>query len=250
MPLAGSLDISPLLPGAPRTVIDDREVRVSGVEILQVLYEVAASDLESLVPPALNPTLPPVVMFLAYQAADSEFGPFSLVQVRLTARSGVRPRGFLVSACCDNAAASEALAHSYGYRITPANIRFRRLHHLVDCAVSVDGREILDVSLVDPEPITGHDIQYAPGMHLAQVEQDGELAPRIVQVDSEYEFHRADRGRPTLTTFDAAAWGNGAIQATGPVSASYAVCDVVIHPVRYICNPDLPAHEGTVKIRD
>ena len=63
-----------------------------------MLYEIAAIDIEGLVPPALNPTIPPVVSLLAYRAADSEFGPFSLVQARVSARAAVRPRAFLVSA--------------------------------------------------------------------------------------------------------------------------------------------------------
>ena len=55
--------------------------------------------------------------------------------------------------------------------------------------------------------MTGHDVQYPPGMHLARLERDGVWVPRIVQVDSEYEFRRADRGRPSLTTFDAVGLG-------------------------------------------
>ena len=85
MPLAGALDIGPLLAGAPEVRLDDREVRIDDVDILQVIYEVGASELEALVPPALNPTLPPVVSFLVYLAKDSVYGPFSLVQVRLSA---------------------------------------------------------------------------------------------------------------------------------------------------------------------
>ena len=74
------------------------------------------ADREALVPPALNPTIPPVVSFLVYRARDSAFGPFALAQVRLTARSGVRPRAFLISARCDNASLSEVLAGSWGFR--------------------------------------------------------------------------------------------------------------------------------------
>ena len=84
MPLAGSLDIRSLLEDAPSVTLSDRELRVDNVEILQVLYEIPAIDIEGLVPPALNPTIPPVVSFLAYHAADSEFGPFSLVQARVS----------------------------------------------------------------------------------------------------------------------------------------------------------------------
>ncbi len=168
MPLAGSLDIRDLLVDAPTVTLDDRELHVDDVDILQIYYEIAASDVEGLLPPALNPTIPPVVSFLAYRAADSELGPFSLVQARIAARAGVRPRAFLVSARCDNPAAAEVLSGSWGFRIQPAEIGLRRYHDRVECDVVADRQAILRIALVDPEPITGHDIQYAPGMHLAR----------------------------------------------------------------------------------
>ena len=248
MPLAGSLDIRALLEGAPTVTLSDREWRLEGVDILQVLYEISATDIEGMVPPALNPTIPPVVSFLAYHAVESEFGPFSLVQTRLTARAAVRPRAFLVSARCDNPAAAAVLAGSFGFRIEPGEIRFQRFHDRVDCRVTADRKPILELALVDPEPITGHDIQYAPGMHLARVHDDAGDRPRLVQVDSEYEFLRADRGRPELRTFDASAWGDARLVPTEAVSASFTACDVTIPPVRYICNPDIPAAEGTQNV--
>ncbi len=252
MPLAGSLDIRPLIEGAPEVVLDDRELRVDDADILQVLYEVRVEDREALVPPALNPTVPPVISFLVYQAKESEFGPFALAQLRLTARSGVRPRCYLISARCDNAALADVLASSWGFRVTPASIALRRFHDRVDCAVRDDGASgtVLEVSLVDPVPVTGHDVQYPPGMHLARIRREDVLMPRIVQVDSEYEFRRADRGRPELRVFDAAAWGDARLDPYLPVSASFAACDMTIGNVRYICNPDIPASEGTEKVSD
>ena len=232
-------------------------LRVDDVDILQVLYEVRVADRESLVPPALNPTIPPVVSFLVYRAKESEFGPFALAQVRLTARSGVRPRAYLVSARCDNPALSALLARSWGFRVTPGEIALRRFHDRVDCTVSESdpdggrgGRTILDVSLIDPLPVTGHDVQYPPGMHLARLERDGVWVPRIVQVDSEYEFRRADRGVPSLGFFDPSAWGDDRLVPDLAVSASFAACDMTIANVRYICNPDIPASEGTEKVSD
>jgi hypothetical protein len=258
MPLAGSLDIRPLVEGSPEVVLDeDAALQVDDVDILQVLYEVRVADRESLVPPALNPTIPPVISFLIYRAKESAFGPFALAQLRLTARSGVRPRAYLISAKCDNPALSELLARSWGFRVTPGDIALRRFHDRVDCTVSeappgVSGltRTILDVSLVDPVPVTGHDVQYPPGMHLARIARDGVLVPRIVQVDSEYEFRRADRGRPSLNSFDASAWGDERLVPDIAVSASFAACDMTIANVRYICNPDIPASEGTEKVSD
>jgi hypothetical protein len=245
MPLAGSLDISTLLDDAPAVTLSDREEHIADVDILQVQYELGFSAVEDLVPPALNPTIPPVVGFLVYRAADSAFGPFSLVQARLTARAGVRPRAYLVSSRCDNPAAAEVLSSTWGFRVRPAEITLRRFHDRVACTVESDRRTILDVALVDPEPITGHDIQYPPGMHLAMLAEDGGERPGLIQVDTEYEFNRADRGRAELRAFDAAAWGDERLVPLHPVSASFANCNVLLPPVRYVCNPDIPASEGT-----
>jgi hypothetical protein len=248
MPLAGSLDVGPVLDGAPTVVLSDREIRVANIDIVQVLYEIPAGEAESMVPPALNPTIPPVVSFLIYRADDSEFGPFSLAQVRLTARAAVRPRAYLVSACCDNDAAASALAGSFGFRIRPAAIRLRRFYDRVECSVTEGKRTVLDVALVDPQPVTGNDIQYAPGMHLARIDGPDGTRPQLIQVDTEYEFRRADRGRPALRAFDPAAWGDERMVPVHAVSASVTACDVAIMPVRYICNPDIPAAEGTQKV--
>ena len=251
MPLAGSLDIRPLVSGAPEVVLDGRVVQVDDVDILQVLYEVRVADRESLVPPALNPTIPPVISFLVFRAKQSVFGPFALAQLRLTARAGVRPRAYLVSARCDNPALADVLGRSYGFRVTPGTIALRRFHDRINCSVrDGDGGTILEVSLVDPVPVTGHDVQYPPGMHLARIARDGVLAPRIVQVDCEYVFRRADRGQPVLSEFDAEAWGDPRLVPYLPVSASFSACDVTIANVRYVCNPDIPASEGTEKVSD
>ncbi len=72
MPLAGALEIRHLLDDAPLVTLDDRQLHIDDVDILHVLYEISFTDMEALVPPALNPTIPPVVSVLVYQANDSE----------------------------------------------------------------------------------------------------------------------------------------------------------------------------------
>jgi Acetoacetate decarboxylase (ADC) len=250
MPLAGSLDIGPLLAEAPLVALHQRELRLEDVDILQVLYELRVADREALLPPALNPTIPPVVSFLVYRAKDSEFGPFALAQMRLTARAGVRPRAYLVSARCDNQALSDVLAATWGFRIKPGTVSLHRFHDRVDCEIMAEGQRVLHMGLVDPEPMSGHDIQYPPGMHLAMLDGAVTSKPRLIQVDSEYEFRRADRGRPELLRFDPASWGDERLVPVEPVSASFAACDVTIADVRYVCNPDIPASEGTERVGD
>ena len=59
-----------------------------------------------------------------------------------------------------------------------------------------------------------------------------------------------DRGRPSLNAFDPSAWGDDRLVPDIAVSASFAACAMTIANVRYICNPDIPASEGTEKVSD
>jgi len=125
-----------------------------------------------------------------------------------------------------------------GCHATPAIPRPRRVQRVVD------RRPILELALVDPQPITGHDVQYPPGMHLARVEDAHGVRPRLVQVDTEYEFRRADRGRPELRTFDPAAWGNERLVPTEPISASFAACTSTSRPCAMCAIPTSRPRKG------
>ena len=172
---------------------------------------------------------------------SAEWGPFRLAQTRLGCRAGVRPRGFLLSAVCDNDDAAEALASRWGYRIEPGDVRLTRYHDRVVASVVRGGSSMLEVSLLDPEPISGGDVQYVATMNLAETPR----GLRLVQVDPEYTFHKAERGTPSLSTFDAAAWGDARVRPSWPVSASITVADITLPRLRYVCRPDVPALAGT-----
>ena len=60
---------------------------------------------------------------------------------------------------------------------------------------------------------------------------------RLVQVDPDYVFRSADRGKPQLEAFDAAAWKLEGARTNWPVSASYAVADITMPALRYLVDP-------------
>ena len=71
----------------------------------------------------------------------------------------------------------------------------------------------------------------------------------LVQVDPEYVFAGAERGRPRVTTLDKEAWNcAGNLELTNPISASYAQCDVTLPKIRYVVDPERPALQGTTKV--
>jgi hypothetical protein len=168
-----------------------------------------------------------------------------LAQVRVSCRAAALPRGFLLRAYCDSESAGDALGRRWGYACKQGDVRLHRYHDRVTGTVSVDSREILSISLVDPEPISGGDIQYVANMNLAT--HDG--TPALVQVDPEYRFHRAERGRPEIAAFDREAWSARGVDPVYPMTASFTACDTGFPAIRYVLDPARTALEGTRKLR-
>ena len=245
MPIAGTLDVTPLLDGASRMPsLDAQPWEIARVETLQLMFEIDDRDMASLLPKALHPTIPPVVMISVAQYPDSPAGAFLLAQVRVGCRAGVRPRGFLLHAYSDSAAACKELASQWGYRCAAADIRLQRYHDRIEASVSLNGTAILRAALIDPEPVSGGDIQYVANMNLARLASEGDK-PLLIQVDPEFRFHRAERGRPDLPLFERDAWHAVGVDPVYPVHATFTTCDTGFPKIRYVMDPDVPAISGT-----
>jgi hypothetical protein len=245
MPLLGTRDIGSEESTAPEMPsLDTDSLTLERVEILQVMYEIASPPMLDLLPPALHPTIPPTVTWLVWRAGGGPLGPFTLAQTRIGSRAGVRPRGYLLSAVVDEPAVGVALASRWGYRCRVGEVALRRFHDRVDARVVEDGETTLECSVLDPEAISGGDVQYVASMHLARTP----AGTRLVQVDPEYTFHRAERGWPLAEAFDAGAWGDDRVEPVHPVSAHVTIADVALPRLRYVSRPDVPAIEGTQKL--
>jgi hypothetical protein len=246
MPQLGTLDTSPLLAGAPEMKdLGTDELVLRSVEILHVLHEIDAGPMLEVLPPALHPTLPPTVQITVWRARDTDLGDFTMAQVRIGCRAGVRPRGFLLGCVIDSDIAAEQLGARWGFRSDPGTPVLKTGHDRIQATVERDGATILDVALLGPEPISGGDVQYTANMNLASTP----AGPRLVQVDPEFEFQKASRGKLQLTTLDAGAWGDDRIVPSWPVSTSFTVADVTLPKLRYTCKLDVPAMAGTETIR-
>lgn len=260
MPLSGTLDIAPLVASLPRVTRYATEPWSSeGVGMLHLTFEINTSGDDArvleLLPKALHPTIPPIVFFSIATYPESPFGPFTLAQVRAGCRASALPRGFLLRAYSDSAAACDALAGSWGFDCHPGDVRVRRFHDRIEASVTRDGTEILRASLLDPEPISGSDVQYVATMNLAlSPPSEGSVGgadgvkPVLVQVDPAYTFHRAERGRPQIATFDRAAWRADGIDPSWPVAATFTQCESGMPAVRYVIDPAQPAIVGTRRL--
>jgi len=240
--LFGTADLDALAADAPRMpALDGDALTLTGVEVLQAAFELPGALRECLLPPALHPTDPPLAWITVWRCAGGPLGPFALAQVRVSCRSGLRPRGFLAGAVVDSADAGAALAARWGFRARAGTVALARQYDAVDARVVVDGCTALALSLRDPDPLGPHDVQYTASMHLARTPR----GLRLVQVDPDVRIERAERGHPSLAAFDGAAWGDARIAPAHPVAGTIAVADVTLPRLRYVCRPDVWAFDGT-----
>jgi hypothetical protein len=240
--LIGTANVEDLAARAPSVdSFGGEPVVCEQADVLLVTYEIATPQREAMLPPALHPTDPPIVTWLVYRCPASPWGRFAMAQMRIECRSGLRLRGFLVSAVVDNTTAAEALSTGWGFATRPGQIELRRYYDSLRVAVATSGRTILEVIVSDPVPLSPADVQYVANMNLAHTPQ----GLRLVQVEPRYQIQRVERGRPRVQEFNGTAWGDGRVQPTYPVAAACAIADITMPRVRFVCRPDVLAFEGT-----
>ena len=248
MPVFGRLDVDSALPLAP--VLESfrpEPWELPEAVLLQLTFEVDEEPALGLTPPALHPSIPPYAALNVTRFPDTPVGPFTLAQVRLVCRAGIRPRGYLLGAVCDSAPAAEALAAGWGFRVRVGEVGLSLRHDRVRAEVALSGRTVLDARLVDAEPIGSGDLEPLDSLHLVRSPDDGAAA--LVQVDPEHAIHAAERGRPVVRSFDADAWGcGGALSLRFPIVAWTARADTDLSAIRFVIDPRRPAFEGTRRV--
>jgi hypothetical protein len=237
MPLVGTRPVADFASGPLVTAPATERWVLPGAGILQLMYEIESEAMTSLLPPALHPTIPPTLVFTVTNVPESPAGPFVLAEVKVGSRSGARPRGLLVRGYCNSSAAIEALASRWGYPLAQAECTFAKRYDRIEGAVRLAGRPILELTLLNPDPISGNDVQYLANLNVARMVRDGAEVARLVQVDPDYAFRSADRGKPLLGAFDAGAWGLPGASPYYRVSASYCVADITLPEIRYLVDP-------------
>jgi len=250
MPLFGKQDIQAAL--ARTTVMtgfDTEPWELKNAEILNLAFEVVEGPAEFLVLPALHPSIPPYATLTVSRFPSSPIGSFMLAQVRLVVRAGIRPRGLLLGAFTDSEQAVTELRRRWGFIIDRATITLQSRHDRAIGQVVREGQLILDMELENPEQISGAEVTYLDSLHLARVSENGKETPVIVQVDPEYVFHNAQRGRPQLKTLQAEAWGGGNhLRCTYPMHATFSRCDTDLPKLRFGMDPSIPAVQGSRRL--
>jgi hypothetical protein len=243
--LAGTADLDALARRAPKLASFEGEaLTLPGVELLQVTYELGGAPPESFFPPALHPTLPVLAVLALWRADDGPLGRFALAQLRLSCRSGVRPRQLLVASFADGETARAALNERFAFGARPARIALERFYDRVEGAVEVEGANVLDVTGFAPLPLATGDLQFFSSVHAAETPK----GLRLVQIDTEIHVTRAERAQPRLTHFAPGVFGIPTGKLAHPVAAFVALCDVTLPRLRFASRPDVPAFAGTERI--
>ena len=240
MPLVGTRELTAYDSGPLVSSLHTDRWELAGCGILQIMYEIDASAVTSLLPPALHPTVPPTVVLTITSVPDSPAGAFTLAEAKIGARSGARPRGLLLGGFCSTAQGVSELSTRWGFPLQQANVTLTKKYDRVVGSVEANGTTVLEMALMNPEPIAGNDIQYLAGLNVAKIQRDGQTLPRLIQFDPDYTFRSADRGKPNLVTFVAEAFGLTGATPVWPVSASYAVADITMPDLRYLVDPAKP----------
>lgn len=250
MPKSGKQDVQSLFPRVPVLQgFDTQPWDLREAAILQAIFEVAEEPAEFLLPPALHPSIPPYATFSLATFPDSPVGPFALAQVRVIGRAGVRPRGYLLGAYTTTEQAAATLRARWGFTLELGEIALDQRHDRIVGQVRRGGEVILRLELENPEQISGADVTFLDSLHLVRVRQNGGEKLLLIQVDPEYVFHSAQRGRPRLPVFQGAAWGTGGrLQCTNPVSAVFVGCDTDLPKLRFALDPLVEGARGRVQI--
>ena len=248
MPRFGTLDVT--TGPAQLPVVSDLAAptwELPDAEFLQINWEVDDAGALDLTPPSLHPSIPPFASFFGCRFPDSPVGTFSLVQIRLVVRAGIRPRALCLGAVCDSPAAVDALRDHWGYPVQLGEIAFARRHDQVRFTAAVGGITVADLAVHTADVINGGDLMTFDNLHLVRLGDDD--TPKLVQIDPEYTIHQADRGRPFVHLPDPQALGMvGNLRLAAPIIGFTFRADSDLVPVRFMIDANQPAISSTTRV--
>ena len=247
MPRFGTLDVAPIAPDLPDvTAIAGPEWELPDAEFLQINWEVEDAAALDLTPPSLHPSIPPFASFFAGHFPESPEGSFSIVQVRLVVRAGIRPRALCLGAVCNSAPVVAALREHWGYPVVLGDVVASNRHDQVRFTASLDGHEVADFAVHTADVINGTDMMTFDNLHLVRLDGEGKL----VQIDPEYTIHQADRGRPEVHLPDPQVLGmRGSLKLASPIIGFTFRADTDLVPPRFLIDPTESALSSTKRIR-
>jgi hypothetical protein len=222
----------------------DEPLVIERADIMVVHYEVAAAQKLDLLPPALHGTSPVVISWVFQHVKESEVGSFNSAQMRINCRSSLRPRTYIVKSFIDNASAGLQLEARSGYAFATADIHLDFGYAASDARVELDGTSILHVSATAPVLLHSEDVFWSAEMVPARTP----LGLRLVQNERSFDIQQAERLVPTVRLFEAAAWTDPPVRLVHPISAARITGATTFRPIRFVCDPNVVAADGTESV--
>ena len=245
-PRQGTLDLAALATAPPELAsLEAPSWELPGAEFLQINWEVADGPALELTPPSLHPSIPPFASFFGGHYPDSPVGPFSVAQVRLVVRAGIRPRALCLGAVCDSPAATEALREHWGFPVQVGRVDVAHRHDQMRVTAELDGRPVLELAVHTADVINGSDLMTFDNLHLVRIDDE----VKLVQVDPEYTIQQADRGRPTVSLPDPQALGmGGRLRLASPIIGFTFRADTDLVPIRFTIDAREAARSSTKRV--
>ena len=248
--ISGTAPVDELAAGAPEIAAFGAEpIRLAGVTGLSLVAELRRGAREAVLPPGLHPIVPPAMSLGAWDVSESPWGAFTAAFVRVVCRSGARARAFCVGSVASTEDAVAGLRSQLGFPARQADVALRRHYDGVDLtvgsAVGNGAGPMLELSALDPDPLSVGDLQHVGSMNLAHTP----AGLRLVQVETHHVPSRVERLAARIDAFDAAAWGQPLLDPYWVVSCSVSLEDIEIPAIRFVCDPALPAADGTERVQ-
>lgn len=246
----GVLDPDTVLPDLPHlTSLDAPTWELPGARFMQINWEVESAGALQLTPPSLSSAVPPYAALFAAQYPDSPVGPFTLAQVRLVLRAGMRTRALCIGAVCDSPSAVDALRTHWGYPVELGEVEATFRHDQTRFTGAVDGRTVLDMAVRSVDVMNTTDISTFDNLHLVRLED--QPGAKLVQVDPEYALREADRGRPSVSLPDPHALGmRGNLRLTTPIIGFTFRADSDLVPIRFVLDSVDLASSSTKRVAE
>ena len=217
---------------------------LKGLKILECRTEIDDEPADNLVPPSLRPAIPAYAAITVSRVPDSPVGAFTLAELRVAARVGGRPVCFLLNSYCDSAAARQALAARWGYRVAAGEVALSERHFRAVGTVAVGGRTILEVRLTHREALPGTRLNVLPTVGLARNRADGRTLLTGLAIEASYGA--CDGGRQDIATLDPEAFNCGRwLKPLSPMSITIGTADLTLRGFEFTVDPVQPAEEST-----
>ncbi len=227
---------------APLDTTARDEIALKDVEIHYGLFELPMASVLPRLPESLHPSVPAVLGITVWRCHDGPLGTFSLAYLGVACRTGIKPRHFIHGAFCDRAEVATWLRDRYGLNCQLAKIHSLETYDRIHSCVEVNAVSVLDLVTENAIPLVGRGamVKYSPILNAARL--GGEVA--LVQMETSFDFKRVLRGVPRADIFDANALGDATLRPHYPISGTFAIADVSLHPARFRLDVSVSAEQG------